>query len=89
MSETPDNPPEEPTGRKRAKGVKRERPAAPVEKGATAGESASNFIDFSANRSGRGKEKPADSAAKKAAPRDRDSATPAGEASSYPRTPRR
>ena len=53
MSETPDNPPEESTGRKRAKGVKQGPPAAPVQKD-TAGESASNFIDFSPSRSGRG-----------------------------------
>ena len=76
MSETPDNPPEESTGRKRAKGVKQEPPAAPVEKDATAGESTSNFIDFSSSRSGRGK----DSAAKKATPQERGSAAPPGQA---------
>jgi putative DNA primase/helicase len=88
VSETPDNPPEESTGRKRAKGVKGASPAAPVEKDARAGEPASNFIDFAASRSGRGKEKLADSAAKKAAPAARGSAVPAGEAPSQPENPK-
>ena len=52
MSETPDNPPEESTGRKRAKGAKQQPPAAPAEKAATAGDSATNFIDFSSSPSG-------------------------------------
>ena len=52
MSETPDNPPEESTGRKRAKGAKQAPPSAPAEKAATAGDSATNFIDFSSSPSG-------------------------------------
>ncbi len=81
MSETPDNPPEQSTGRKRAKGAKQEPPAAPAENAATAGDSATNFIDFSSSPSGgRGKHKPADSVAKKETPPDRGSAVPAGEA---------
>ena len=81
MSETPDDPPEESTARKRAKGAKREPPAAPADNNVTAGEPASNFIDFSSSRSSaKGKEKPADSAAKKATPPERGSAVPPGEA---------
>jgi putative DNA primase/helicase len=47
----------------------------------TAGESATNFIDFSPSPSGGGaKDKPAESAAKKDTPPDRGGAMPAGEA---------
>jgi len=81
VSETPADPPDESAARKRAKGAKREPPAVPAEKNATAGESASNFIDFSSSHSGaQGKDKPADSAAKKATPPERGSAVPPGEA---------
>jgi putative DNA primase/helicase len=81
VSETPDNPPEESTGRKRAKGAKQAPPAAPAEKAVTAGDSATNFIDFSSTPSGDGaKAKPAESAAKKDTPPDRGGAMPAGEA---------
>jgi putative DNA primase/helicase len=81
VPETPDNPPEESTRRKRTKGAKHEPSAPAAEKDTVAGESAANFIEFASSRSGgRGKDKTADSAAKKATPPERGRAVPAGEA---------
>ncbi|MEO8467758.1 MAG: LPD7 domain-containing protein [Gammaproteobacteria bacterium] len=75
MSETPDKPPEESTGRKRAKGATQEPPVAAAEKEPAVGESPPNLIEFASSRSGgRGKNKAADGTAKKATQADRGTA---------------
>jgi putative DNA primase/helicase len=78
VSETPDNPPEKSTRRKRTKGAKQEPPAAPAEKDPAAGESAANFIEFASRRSG-GRDK-AKRAARRSTPPERSTAAQAGEA---------
>jgi hypothetical protein len=89
VSETPDNPSEESTGRKRAKASKQQPPSAPAEKAAIAGDSATNFIDFSSSPSaGGGKNKPAETAAKKDTAPDRGGAMPAGEAAAQHEQPK-
>jgi conjugative element/phage-associated large polyvalent protein len=78
VSETPDNPPKESTRRKRTKGAKQKQPSAAAEKDTAAGEPVSNFIEFASSRSGgRGKDKAADSAAKKSGQLELAAAAPA------------